>query len=321
MIYTIENDLLSIKVSDIGATLISLIHKPTKRDIILGFDDERGYFKYSNAYIGATVARNANRIKEGKFKINGIEYELSKNDGDNNLHSGVGCFSFRGYDVKEIHQDSITFKIFDKDMAGGFPGNLDLEITYKLEADNLLFIYKGKSDKDSILNVTNHAYFNLNGGKDNIYNQQLKINTNKMSYNGTDLIALKEASDISNTGFDFVKFKKIKDNFDLNEDNFSGDGIDHNYIFDNLDDKEVACLKDDLLSLTIYSDLPCLHIYTGNFINEIQGKNNMIYHKHYAICFECDYHPNAINYDDVIKPIIKANQEVTHYIKYKINEV
>ena len=278
MIYTIENEFLIAKISSLGATLVSLIHKKSGVDIVLGYDDEQSYL----------------------------------------LHSGVSDFSFRAFDVRNIKKDEITLNIKDGDMSGGFPGNLILSVNYRLEGNNLIFSFIGLSDKDSILNVTNHSYFNLNGGKENLYNHFLQINTDKMSLNDNDGMATDKVIDVRGTGFDFTSLTNIKDNFDKNEDNFSNGGIDHNYIFGNLEDKEVAILKNDKLSLTVTSDLPCVHVYTSNFIDELDGKYGLKYHKHWGICLECDYYPNGINYKDVLAPIIKANEEVKHYIKYTI---
>ena len=318
MIYTIENEFLIAKISSLGATLVSLIHKKSGVDIVLGYDDEQSYLLHSGGHLGATVGRNANRIGKGHFKINGIDYQLSINNGPNNLHSGVSDFSFRAFDVRNIKKDEITLNIKDGDMSGGFPGNLILSVNYRLEGNNLIFSFIGLSDKDSILNVTNHSYFNLNGGKENLYNHYLQINTDKMSLNDNDGMATDKVIDVRGTGFDFTSLTNIKDNFDKNEENFSNGGIDHNYIFGNLEDKEVAILKNDKLSLTVTSDLPCVHVYTSNFIDELDGKYGLKYHKHWGICLECDYYPNGINYKDVLAPIIKANEEVKHYIKYTI---
>lgn len=318
MIYTIENEILLAKISTLGATLVSLIDKKSGIDVVLGYDDEKSYLLNSDAHLGATVGRNANRIAKGHFKINGIDYQLSINNGPNNLHSGISDFSFRTFEIRSIKEDEITLNIKDSDMTGGFPGNLILSVNYRLEGNSLIFSFLGLCDKDSILNVTNHSYFNLNGAKENIYNHFLQINTDKMSLNDNDGMTTDKVIDVKGTGFDFTKLTNIKENFDKNEENFSNGGIDHNYIFGDLKDKEVAILKNDKLSLTVTSDLPCVHVYTSNFVDELDGKDNLKYHKHWGICIECDYYPNGINYKDVLVPIIKANEEVKHYIKYTI---
>lgn len=136
MIYTIENEYLRVKVSSVGATLVSFIDKKTNTDIVLGFDDQASYFKNTGPHLGATVGRNANRIADGSFVINGEKYQLSLNEPGICLHSGVGDLSFRGYTLKELKEDEIVLSLFDGDMSGGFPGNLNLEVSYSLKIIN-----------------------------------------------------------------------------------------------------------------------------------------------------------------------------------------
>ena len=320
MIYTIENEKLLARVSTVGATLVALIEKETGTDIVLGYDDERGYLLHSGDHIGATVGRNANRIAKGQFRIGDEEYQLSINNGPNNLHSGVSDFSFRAFDLKELNRDSLTLSLKDNDMSGGFPGDLILDVTYKLEGDELLFSYKGICDKDSILNVTNHSYFNLGGGDSSIYDHELKIFTDRMSLNDEDGMSTDEVIDVRGTSFDFTDFTNIKENFDRKHDNLSNGGIDHNYVFENMDDKEAAVLRNGRLELTVRSDLPCMHVYTANFVDDIAGKYGNRYHQHWAVCLECDFYPNGINYEGFHKPIIRANEEVSLYIRYTVRK-
>lgn len=317
MIYTLENDNLIVKVSTMGATLVSFIDKKTNKDIVLGYDDEKGYLIETSYHLGATVARNANRIAKGRFKIDDIEYQISINDGENSLHSGVGDLSFKGYEVKEVDDNHIILMVHDTDGSGGFPGNLDLEVTYKLDGNNLLYSFTGLCDKDSILNVTNHSYFNLSEGKENILKHELKINTNKLALN-TGSMSSDQIINVATTPFDFTDFKVIGDNFKIGHDNLSNGGIDHNYVYETLNEKEMAIYRSDDLKLTVTSDLPDMHIYTANYLGPVKGKNNLTYGQYDGICFECQYYPNGINYEGILKPIIKANVPVKHFIKYTL---
>lgn len=317
MIYTLENNYLCVKVSTMGATLVSFVDKKTNKDIVLGYDDEKGYLIDTSYHIGATVARNANRIAKGRFKINDEEYQISINDGENSLHSGVGDLSFKGYEVKEVDDKHIILTVCDSDGSGGFPGNLDLEVTYKLEDNNLIFSFTGLCDKDSILNVTNHSYFNLDEGKNDILNHRLTINTNKLALN-TGSMSSDKIINVSGTPFDFTLEKVIGDNFKIAHDNLSNGGIDHNYVWEKIEDKQMAVYSSDDLTLTVSSDLPDMHIYTANYLGPIKGKNNLIYKQYDGICFEAQYYPNGINYEGILKPIIKANVPVKHYIKYSL---
>ena len=319
MIYTIENEYLKVKVSSIGATLVSFLNKKTNIDIVLGFDNQQDYFKNNSPHIGATVGRNANRLDKGQFKIGSETYQLSINEDDRCLHSGVGDLSFRAYSLKEITKDSITLTLFDGDMSGGFPGNLNLEVSYKLNGNNLEYSFKALSDKDSILNITNHSYFNLNGGIDTIFDQELKINTDIVSLN-IGPMASEETIKVDDTAFDFKEYRNIKKTLDKGHPNLSKNGLDHNYVFENMEYKEMARLRNDKLELIVSSDLPDIHIYTANFLGDIKGKNNTYYHDYYGICFEAQYYPNSLNYEKYLKPYIYKDKEIKHKIVYTLNE-
>ncbi|MCI7156111.1 MAG: galactose mutarotase [Solobacterium sp.] len=317
MIYTIENEFLRVKVSTVGATLVSFIDKKTNTDIVLGFDDQASYFKNTGPHLGATVGRNANRIADGSFVINGEKYQLSLNEPGICLHSGVGDLSFRGYTLKELKEDEIVLSLFDGDMSGGFPGNLNLEVSYSLKNNQLIYSFTGLCDKDSVLNITNHSYFNLNGGVDTVFDQELKIYTDKVALN-VGPMASDEVIDVKGTAFDFTTLSKINDVLSIGHSNLSKCGLDHNYVFEDMSFKKMAELHNDKLSLTVESDLPDMHIYTGNYLGHLEGKDNHTYEDYYGICFECQYYPNGINYDDFIKPYIYKDKEVNHKIVYTL---
>ena len=320
MIYTIENDKLIAKVSSIGCALVSLIDKQTGIDVVLGYDNEGDYLLNYDAHIGAVVGRSANRIGNGSFSIDDNTYQLSINNGPNNLHSGVGDLSFRAYKLIEHNIDNITFELIDNDMSGGFPGNLILRVTYELVDNSLIFKYLGNCDKKSILNITNHSYFNLSGCKENVLNHELKIYTDKFAINDDDGMATSTINNVDNTSFDFRDYRIINDNLKLNHFNLSNGGLDHNYVFENLDDKKVASLRNDTLELTVTSDLPGMHVYTANYLGEVMGKYSIKYGKFMGVALECQFYPNSINYDAFIKPIINANEDVMHFIKYTIDK-
>ena len=312
MIYKIENEYLIAYISDLGATLTKLFDKKSGKDIVLGFDDEDSYIKERN-YFGASVGRNANRIGKAKFILNNKEYQLSVNDHVNQLHGGIDNFSFKRWEVKSSKEDNISLSYFSKDLEEGFPGNLDVIVSYALEKNNLIWRYSGKSDKDTVLNMTNHSYFNL--GDESILNHELKVFTDKYCAIDAYGLTLDAVLNTNGTPFDFKDYTLLKNNLFK----FSS-GIDNNYFFEDkgLDEKEMVSLKYKNLILNIYSDLPDMHLYTANVLNKCVGKNNTIYKKHSGICFECQFYPNSINYNRYIKPIIKADEPVTHYIRYEI---
>lgn len=313
MIYVLENDYLKAYVSDLGATLVKLIDKKTASDIVLGYDTDQEYI--DNAlYLGASVGRNANRIGNAKFNLNGKDYQLAVNDNMNSLHGGgINGFSFKRWNKVLESKEELKLSYFSKDGEEGFPGNLNVEVTYKLEKNNLLWSYSGQSDADTVFNMTNHSYFNM--GDDDIYNLELKITTDKYSPVDEYGLTLDEVKTVENTAYDFRQFTNVKENIDK-----LPNGIDNNYVWEVMGDKLMATLRNNKLSMNVYSDMPDMHLYTGNFLNGSMGKYNKPNKKHAGLCLECQFYPNAINYSDYIKPILKKDEKVSHYIRYEIED-
>jgi len=313
MRYIIENDFIKAEISDLGATLTRFIIKKNNKDIVLGYENDDDYLKHAANFFGATVGRNANRIGNACFILNDKKYELSKNNHMNNLHGGgINGFSYKIWNVKEINSDKIVLHYFSKDLEEGFPGNLDIDVTYQLKDNNLIFSFVGESDQDTLFNITNHSYFNL--GDVDILNHYLFVNSDKYSPTDEYDLTLDEVLDVSNSKYDFKEYRLLKDNLKK-----SDKGIDNNYVFENLDDKLMCKLKYEDIELKLYSDLPDMHIYTGDHLNNDLGKYNNIYNRFAGIALECQYYPNGINYDNYIKPILKKNERMSHYIRYEIN--
>ena len=313
MIYTIENDFLKISVSELGATLTKFIDKKTNIDMVLGYESDEDYIKYGGANIGASVGRNANRIGEAKFNLNGKTYQLSVNDnGINQLHGGgMNGFAFKMWKLESKTDDELVFSYFSKDGEEGFPGNLNVKVSYKLDKNNLIWSYSGVSDEDTVFNMTNHSYFCL--GEDSILNTYLQINTDKYSPVDDKSLTLDEVDSVIGTPYDFTNFTLVNDNLSKLEC-----GIDNNYVWEEMSDKLMATLKSDKLALSVYSDLPDMHLYTGYYLNGEQGKYGRTYKKFDALCLECQYFPNGINYDKYIKPILKKGETMSHYIRYEV---
>jgi len=316
MRYTIENNYLKAIISDQGAALVSFIDLKTNTDIVLGYDSDQEYLDNYSDYFGATVGRNANRIGNACFILNDKEYHLNKNDGLNNLHGGgINGFSFKKWKVEEYTIESITLSYYSKDTEEGFPGNLKTQVTYKLEDNNLIFSFNGTSDQDTLFNITNHSYFNL--GDENILNHNLYINTSKYSPTDENALSLDFVEDTTDTAYDFSTKKRIGDNISKLEN-----GIDNNYVWEVMDDKLMCELSFNNIKLSVYSDLPDMHVYTGYHLENKKGKNNKIYNRFAGIALECQYYPNGINYGDkFILPILKKNEIMKHYIRYEIEEV
>ena len=315
MHYIIENDYLLAEIAELGATLVKLVDKSSGVDIVLGFDSDEDYLKYAHTNMGATVGRNCNRIGNAKFRINDEEYQLTINDNMNQLHGGgINGFAFQNWDLIDKQDDSITLSYFSKDLEEGFPGNLTTTVTYKLEDNNLLFIFTGNCDKDTLFNISNHSYFNL--GDDSILDEYLKIYTDTYAPTDEYALTLDETLSVAGTPYDFREFTLIGDNLKQLDN-----GIDNDYVFENLDDKLMASLKNNNLQLNIYSDLPVIHIYTSCYLNGEIGKKQKAYKQSEGICFECHYFTNGINYDGYLVPILRKDEDMTHYIRYEIEKL
>ncbi len=323
-LYTLENEFLKVDVSDLGATLVNFIYKEYDRDVVLGFKDAATYLDQHGANMGATIGRCANRIGKGTYTLNGKTYHLTINNGPNTLHSGINNLTSKLFEVVSYSADELRLK--SEALAGedGFNGNLKVEVIYKLEGQDLIFAYEGLADEDSLFNITNHAYFNLEGKHAaTILNESLRLYTDRVALVDSDGLSTDEVICTDNTGFDFADFKKIGDNLAIGHPNITlASGLDHNFLYEDKNDPLRASLVFADLRLDVYSDLPDMHVYTANFLDgEVMGKYGDYYGPKSGICFECQYYPNAINYDGFIKPIIKAGVVKKHYIRYRLQKV
>ncbi len=320
-LYTIENDLLQVRVSTLGATLVSFIYKPYGRDVVLGYDDAKTYLDSHGSNMGATIGRCANRIANGEFTLNDVTYHLTINNGPNTLHSGINNLTGKLYDVQEI-DNGLVLTTVSEDGSDGFPGNLSVRIYYRLDHDTLEYRYEATTDKDTLCNITNHAYFNLDGiASTSVLDHEVMIRSDHVALVDQDGLSTDVILAVKNTAFDFNEFHKIKDNLATGHENITlAHGFDHNYLFNEGDDLRAMMRNDDLI-LSVHSDLPGMHFYTANYLDgEVKGKANNYYKDKNGACFECQYYPNAINYNGFIKPILRAGDTMSHYIRFTLSE-
>ncbi len=312
--HVIENDYLKVEVSELGATLVKFIDKKTGQDIVLGYDDDNAYLR--NAFnLGASIGRNANRIKNASFVLNGKQIQLTVNDHGNQLHGGgKEGFAFKHWDLVAKSDDEVVLSYLSKDGEQGFPGNLSAQIRYKLDNNTLLWEYSGETDEDTLFNMTNHTYFNL--GDKTILDEYLHINTDKYSPTDEVALTLDEVRDVKDTPYDFTKFTRVGDNLS------KIGNIDNNYVWEEMGDKLMAELKNDRLKLSVYSDLPDMHLFTASSLNTDTGKEGVPYGNYGGLALECQFYPNGINYGDkYIQPILKKGEKMTHYMRYVLEGV
>lgn len=326
-LYTFENkNGMVMEVSDFGATLYSLI-VPDKEnnpcDVVLGYDNPDGYMGPSGTGFGATIGRNGNRIGKARFVLNGKTYELDKNNNGNNLHSGLDYYHHRMWAVKETTENSITFSLHSPDGDQGYPGTFDVDVTYTLTEDNALQIdYYGVPQADTIVNMTNHSYFNLNGhASGSIVEQEVWVDADAFTATDSELIPTGEIVPVEGTPMDFRTKKKIGRDIGENyEALVFGGGYDHNWCLNNNGKfAKVIEMSSDVSGITmeVYTDLPGVQIYSGNYLSEEKGKDGIVYHQRQGICFETQHYPDAINHDNFPSPVVKAGEEYRTRTVYK----
>lgn len=294
-------------------------------DVVLGRDTLEEYFN-NDGYFGALIGRHANRIFRGKFNIGEKEYSVGINDGKNSLHGGVLGFNKYVWDVKEINDEknpAIEMSIVSPDGEEGFPGKLNVTVTYTLSENNGLVInYRAVSDKDTVVNLTNHSYFNLNGaGNDNIYDLDMQMNCGFYTPNTDECMPYGEILSVKGTPFDFTEGKKVGQ--DINSDypqlKLFG-GYDHNFIIDGKGFRKATVVFSEKtgIAMEVYTDKPGVQLYTGNCIKDDRVcKNGKIYKKHDALCLETQYFPNSTSYAHFPSPILKAGEVYDFTTEYR----
>lgn len=303
--YTLSNSSgMAVSIITYGATVTNL-WVPDRtgvfQDIVLGHLSFNEYIKNAG-YLGATIGRNAGRISKGELVINNTTYSLDKNDSENNLHGGNNSLSFQLFNagVKELEDEiSLTLTCKIKDMEDGFPGNMDVKVKYTLTESNQLTIdYFAKSDADTIVNLTNHSYFNLAGhGSGTIYDHVLFINANSYTPVHANGIPTGSILPVKNTPLDFTSPVPIKKNIAVSFPQIDPfEGFDNNFVLKGEGFREAASLylPQNGRKLTIYTDRPGVQFYTGNFLPEQpQYKNHVQYKKHFGLCLETQALPDA----------------------------
>lgn len=319
--FTLENkNGMKAEIIEKGATLEKLFVKDKNGnfiDVLSGHDTLEGHTERSD-YQGVVVGQYANRIKGGKFSIDGTEYTLTKNDNGITCLHGGGEYSSAVWTGTETSDKSLTFTYFSNDGTDGFPGNVKASVTYELtDNDELILTYNAISDKKTVINLTNHAYFNLNGFDcGDILDHDLQIDADYFTPIDETSIPLKMAEAVNNTPFDFRTTKKIGK--DINNTDCvqikNGNGYDHNFIINDSDGtlKTCAVAKGDKSGITmeVKTTLPGVQFYTGNFLDgTILGKQEKPLTKRCSFCLETQVFPDSPNHQDWCKCVYDKDEE------------
>lgn len=314
------------EVTNYGALLIRLMVNDKNgqlKDVVLGCDKMEDYFD-NGCCLGATVGRNANRIAGGTFSINGNRYTLAANDGPNNLHSGPDMYYNRVWQVKEADQNTVTFMLESTDGDQGFPGTLKIEVTYTLTDDNSLKIhYHGVCDKDTMINMTNHSFFNLNGhNAGTILDHEVKLPGGYVTRTDKELIPDGTLIDVKGTPLDFTEFKTIGRDIRCDYEPLRfGHGYDQNWEVKDYDGtlRLAAVLRsfESGITMEVYTDLPGIQMYTGNFLDVKNGKDGAVYGRNDGVALETQYYPDAIHHQAFLCPVFQAGESYDTTTIYK----
>ncbi len=326
-LYTMENEAgTKVSVTDFGAALVNLSvldGEGNLTDVVLGYDEAAEY-EAGTQSLGATVGRNANRIGGAEFTINGICYELDKNDnGKNNLHSGMNVYQHRMWNTEEQEDGRVTFLLHSPDRDQGYPGNVDVRVTYELTEENELRItYDGTPDQDTILNLTNHSYFNLNGhDSGDVLGHSVVLDADFYTRADAESIPTGELTDVTDTPMDFRTEKTIGKEIGQDYEALRlGNGYDHNWVLKNegkFAKVAQATGEKSKIVMEVWTDLPGMQMYTANFLENEAGKNGAVYGFRSAVCFETQYFPDAIHHDNFESPICKANENYHTVTAYR----
>lgn len=329
--YTLTNAKgIEMSVINYGGIITSL-KTPDKNgvfeDVVLGYDSIDGYLKES-PFFGALIGRYGNRIAKGKFKLDGKEYTLAQNNGTASLHGGVKGFDKVFWNIEEVPStEGLALKLtyLSKDMEEGFPGNLQAEVIYTLtDKGEIKFDYKATTDKTTVVNLTQHTYFNLSGNANHdILDHEISINADEFIPVNKDLIPTSKFQKVDGTPFDFRVMTPIGKRInDKNEQLEMGQGYDHCFILkpsaDSLNYAATVVEPVSGRTLDVYTTEPGLQFYSGNFLTgSITGKGNVVYNKRFGLCLESEHYPDSPNRPDFPSTLLKPGQVYKTSTVYK----
>lgn len=329
-LWTLKNkNGLEMTVTNYGGKVVSLL-VPDKNgnlvDVVTGYNNIDDYLKSGEPYFGATIGRYGNRIANGKFTLDGVEYTLAQNNGPNNLHGGSKGFHAVVWNAKQVSDGKIELIYTAADGEEGFPGKLDVKVVFELTDDNEFVIdYYATTDKKTICNLTNHSYYNLSGeGEPTILDHLLQINAD--TYLPTDAmsIPLEQIETVEGTPMDFTYPKLIGADIEADFEALKlGNGYDHNYIINESSEDDLAFVAQVSSPLTgiemvVFCDQPGVQLYTGNFMNGTEvGKTGKSYLHRAAFCLETQKFPDSPNRPEYPSVILEPGETYRHTVVHK----
>ena len=332
-LYTLKNaNGMEVCITNFGGRIVSVMVPDRNgdfKDVVLGFDSVQAYFPENNLTdFGASIGRYANRINQGRLVIEGDTIQLPQNNFGHCLHGGPSGWQYKVYDAKQANDSTLVLTIDSPDGDNNFPGNVKAEVTYTLLADNAIDIaYKATTDKTTVVNMTNHSYFNLNGNPaEPITNCILTINAARYTPVDSTYMTTGEILEVAGTPMDFTTAKAVGadiEKFDF-EQLKNGNGYDHNWVLDAAgDDSQVAATlvsPTTGIKLEVLTDEPGIQVYSGNFLDgTVTGKNGITYQQRTGICLETQKYPDTPNKPEWPSAVLRPGEKYTSQCIFKFS--
>lgn len=330
-LYWLKSENIQLAITNLGGRLVGL-WTPDKNgvmtDVVVGFSSLKAYLTSTEPYFGATIGRVGNRIAKGKFQLLGYEYTIPINNGENSLHGGFNGFQYVIWVAEQPNESTLILSYLSPDMEEGFPGNLKVQVTYSLTNNNSVKIeYEAITDKSTPVNLTNHAFFNLNGeGSGTILNHSLQIDADYYTPVDSGLIPVGKLEKVENTPFDFRSSTRIGNSIETKNDQLkNGRGYDHNFVLNKtqVDDFNLAATvvgDKSGIQMDVYTKEPGLQFYSGNFM---QGKNTFKSGSkdefRTAFCLETQHFPDAPNQELFPSIILNPGEKYYSISEYKFS--
>jgi aldose 1-epimerase len=317
-LFTLSNSNgLEAKITNYGGILVSLVvpdRNGRPADVVLGFDTVEKYVADNGPHFGATIGRFGNRIGRARFSLDGVEYKLAKNNGENSLHGGNRGFDKVMWAPKKLLGGGLELSYLSPDGEEGYPGNLSVTVTFTMGRNGLRIDYAATTDKDTILNLTNHSYFNLRGGEGDVLNYRVMLNADRFTPVDAGLIPTGELRPVAGTPFDFRRPQTIGARIGQeNEQLRFGKGYDHNWVVNRKGaGLSLAARVDDPSSgrvLEVHTTEPGVQFYTSNSLSNVQGKGGRTYGPRSAFCLETQHFPDSPNHPGFPSTVLRASQQ------------
>lgn len=323
-------------ITNFGGRVVSLMvpdRDGNLRDVVLGFDSIQAYFPEVNqSDFGASIGRYANRINQGKFTLNGEEYQLPQNNFGHSLHGGTNMgtlgWQYRVYQAQQPNDSTLVLTLIDADGNNGYPGTVNATVTYALTADNALDIdYKATTDKPTIINMTNHSYFNLSGDPTNqVLDHQLQINASNYTPVDSTYMTTGEIAAVAGTPMDFTTAKKVGQDIEMRdfEQIKNGNGFDHNWVLDTKGDltqpAAVFSSPESGIRLTVFTNEPGIQVYSGNFLDgSVTGKKGITYNQRTGLCLETQKYPDTPNKPEWPTAVLNPGETYNSHCTFKFD--